>query len=180
MLRRQSLGTSPYDLMSSSCCRTNVFFITGALNLAMVVIVPPISSVLIDRYGSLTTYNLSIPILAIPLFVLLFIPETTSPKETDVPADQAEPEANGTAPQSPWQKTKNILHGFKIHVQDDLFPVLESTKILRGLFGVVVVAFSEMLSNVLMQYAHVRFNWSYEKAIMTVHVLRVTLMSQRL
>jgi hypothetical protein len=145
--------------------RTNIFFVAGAFNLSMVVVAPPISSILIERYGSLTTYMMTLPLLIITLLILGFVPDTTAPKETEDTEDYTEPVSGDDTFNKPtlWVSIKENLHGFQAHIRYDLLPVLKSTKILRGLFGVLVVSFSEMLSNVLLQYVHIRFGWKYEK-----------------
>jgi hypothetical protein len=61
--------------------RTKVFFLLGILNLCTAVVVPSISAWLMDRCGPLFTYSLSVPVLLIPLFVLVFMPSTSSRSE---------------------------------------------------------------------------------------------------
>jgi len=65
---------------------------------------------------------------------------------------------------------KEKLHGAYRYARNDIFPILKSTVILRALFGIFTVAFSEGAVEALVQYIHKRFKWSYED-VCTSHVV---------
>jgi hypothetical protein len=120
-----------------------------------------------DRCGPPFTYSLSVPVLLIPLFVLVFMPSTSLRSEALEELDTDETPQPETPDSGMLSKGLNFvterLLGTCRYIRQDVLPMLMSTVILRGLFGILVVTFSERSGDVLLQYMHVRFNWSYEE-----------------
>lgn len=120
-----------------------------------------------NYHGPYIAYFISIPLLLVPMLILMLIPNTNPQKQTleDTTHSNAasenviETEGARSIRLQTMQKLRNLLSHFK----RDLLPLLRSTTILRGMFGILLVTFALLLGEVLMQYMHVRFHWSYEE-----------------
>ena len=120
-----------------------------------------------NHYGALFTYSLAIPILVIPLFILIFMPKTISTLQAlEEPGEDETPEADSGSSgllAVALEAVNKKLQGAVQHIRCDILPMLMSTVILRGLFGILVLSFSESSGDVLLQYMRVRFGWRYEE-----------------
>src|ERR1700710_1426033 len=70
--------------------RTKIFFLIGAINLTSVVVIPPISGLIMNRFGALSTYSITIPLLVISTFILALVPRQICAEQT--PEQAQEPE----------------------------------------------------------------------------------------
>lgn len=146
--------------------RTNMFFLIGCLNLLVAVVVPSLSSWATFHLGPLSTYTLSLPIMLLPLCILCFLPATVSGSaspEVNLESHEAQPGNSSLGLRTRVVKTiSDGVYGAYRYASNHILPILASTRILRALFGVFTVAFSEGAVEVLLQYIHIRFRWSYE------------------
>jgi MFS family permease len=137
------------------------------LNLSAFVVIPPISGLLMERYGAIATYGLTIPLLLIAMVLTAFMPGKTSTQPIgEDTADYIlfEEHSSGLGVS---RKLCNFVTEWakraQSHLQADVLPMLKSTVIIRGLIGMITVSFGESISIILMQYLHVRFKWRYEE-----------------
>jgi MFS family permease len=144
--------------------RTRAFFFLQIVGLVTGIIGPPVSAVLMN-IGTYEAYSFSISVLFLAFPLLIILPGTDTPKSTSgaeessqyVPAEEANP------PRGLLYSLQEVISGIQDHIQSEIIPLFKSSIVVRVLGATFLAAFSGPLLSELLQYMHVRYNWSYQK-----------------
>jgi hypothetical protein len=138
---------------------------------------PPVGVFLMERYGSIFTYFLSIPWNIVALLILFLIPET-KPKSNTEPStleDLTANESNGQSSEHPTltRKVQRAFDNLYGHIQADVIPLLSRGVIILGIFSLFVSNFVRPIFDLLIQYMVLRFSWKYSQVSDVAIQLRI-------
>ena len=128
---------------------------------------PPFGAYLMDKYGALFTYYLTIPTRILAILIMAFIPQT-GPKlttETSSLDESMHGDTDLDAIDKPTfsdmiRRNFNALHA---HISNNMIPILSRGVIILGILSLLVNTFARPLFDLLIQYMRVRFSWEYSQ-----------------
>lgn len=125
------------------------------------VIAPPVGSFIMERYGA----QASVAAAMIPRFLgiglLPFVAENKKADVLDYVEETTEVE-HDVAESNSWQsRLRTRLQGLSAYLRLEVFPILTQPPLLFGMFAMSTISFALPFMNILMQYMHLRFDWTY-------------------
>jgi hypothetical protein len=142
-----------------------LFFMTVIL-LVSEIVSPPVGSLLMDRFDAYVPYAATIPIRIASFLFLLIIPET-SPKlktgEISPPENVSVAEIEVADEPSSMGPLRQKIDRLLSHIQMDVVPLITRGPIILSLIAILVGNFARTVSDLLLQYMTVRFDWRWSQ-----------------
>jgi len=129
------------------------------------LISPPTGAILMDTIGAQVSYGISVALRLLSFLFPLFIPET-KPK---VSRDNAPSEPSDVTDSVDTPSRKSLLRkkldDALAHVRQDVYPLISRPMILFGMFSLLINTFARSISEFLLQYMTIRFQWRYSDGV---------------
>lgn len=139
--------------------RTRSFLYLSVTILASELLSPPVGSALMDNVGPYTTFALGIPCLILGLFVIPWIPQSSSKPSTDgLPTNASSREGSGI----PVRGTKRFKDLYE-SIQRDFTSILKEKAIIVGIFALAIQKLGRPIVTLLLQYMSIKFDWKLSK-----------------
>jgi hypothetical protein len=160
--------------------RTRAFFLATLESQINQLVGPPVSAVVMARYGPYAAYFISWAVMSLSIPTLFFMTDTSHSRKLaeteqhhgDHEADSEDQQTSGVLGKL---QVKNKLHDMGNHFKHDIFPLFKNSTVLRCLCIIFLTRFCTAVTAILAQYMHVRYHWSYEQVRSVSSVERLLL-----
>ena len=122
---------------------------------------PPVGSFVMDRFDAYVPYAVTIPLRLASFLFLLIIPETSSKPQNGERSFTENVEVANEASSIGLLREK--VHRLISHVRIDVIPLITRGPIVLSLVAILVGSFARTVSEFLLQYTTLRFDWRWSQ-----------------
>ena len=123
---------------------------------------PPAGAILMENCGDYVAYAVTVLARLLSFLFPLFIPETKPKDDQHCPPIESSVDALLTDTPSKKSFLHQKLDGALAHVRTDVYPLISRPAILLGMFSLLINTFARSISEFMLQYMTIRFNWRYK------------------